>query len=295
MQNLIQGSTEWLEWRKGGIGSSQVAAILGQSDFQTAFGLWEELTGLRAPQENNWAMQRGTEAEPTIRSLYSLSYGYEVPPALFQHPEIPYLRCSLDGWNAEKKLVVEMKYPSGEKHGMALEGIIPATYYPQVQYQLFVTSADLAHYVSYSGSDIAVVEVKPDFPYMEDMIEKVVSFWDLVQSKTPPPLTDRDYKVVRSFQMKEKVERWKFVKTQADLLEKELAGLKEEIVGLCDHPRVRSYGVRIVRYPGNAGSVDYRRMLEMLLPSALSDSEKFRKPAGRPFSKIEVENEKEPA
>ncbi len=40
--DLEQGTPEWLEWRKNGIGSSDIATIMGANPYQTPYQLWEE-------------------------------------------------------------------------------------------------------------------------------------------------------------------------------------------------------------------------------------------------------------
>lgn len=45
--DLIDGSEEWLEFRKGGIGASEIAAAMGiQGAFKSAYQLWAERSGL---------------------------------------------------------------------------------------------------------------------------------------------------------------------------------------------------------------------------------------------------------
>lgn len=45
--DLIDGSEEWLEFRKGGVGASEVAAAMGiQGAFKSAYQLWAERSGL---------------------------------------------------------------------------------------------------------------------------------------------------------------------------------------------------------------------------------------------------------
>lgn len=44
---------EWLEYRKDGIGSSEVATILGLNPWETPYQLWRRKKGLDAPQRRN--------------------------------------------------------------------------------------------------------------------------------------------------------------------------------------------------------------------------------------------------
>ncbi len=47
---LEQKSLEWLNARKGAVGSSEVSCILGTNPFKSSLQLWEEKTGRRESQ-----------------------------------------------------------------------------------------------------------------------------------------------------------------------------------------------------------------------------------------------------
>ena len=50
---------EWLEYRKSGIGSSEVATILGLNPFETPYQLWRRKIGLDEPKTETFAMKAG--------------------------------------------------------------------------------------------------------------------------------------------------------------------------------------------------------------------------------------------
>ena len=47
---------EWLEHRKSGIGSSEVATILGLNPWETPYQLWRRKVGLDEPKTETFAM-----------------------------------------------------------------------------------------------------------------------------------------------------------------------------------------------------------------------------------------------
>ena len=57
---------EWLDVRKSGIGSSEVATIVGLNPFETPYQLWRRKRGLDAPQEENFAMKAGHYLEDAV-------------------------------------------------------------------------------------------------------------------------------------------------------------------------------------------------------------------------------------
>ncbi len=247
MEQLDQGTQEWLDWRRQGIGASEVPIIMGESDFSTPRTIWKEKTGRLVSRQNNLAMQRGHDTEPKIRALYELYNDLDMPPFLFQHPEHTFMRASLDGWNEKERRILEIKYPGADTHAIARDGKrVPPKYYGQVQAQIFVVDAKSCDYVSYDGAKIAVVSVLPDLEYQARMLKACQEFWAYVQNDVPPPMTDRDY---YEYEAKEDVElftEWKQAK---------LAGLKSTtndirdkiIERIGEHKRVLCAGVRVIR------------------------------------------------
>lgn len=255
---MIQGSEEWLSWRSGGIGGSDVAAIMGVSEWDTPYSVWLVKTKRKQPKDKNWAMERGTEGEAKIRALYELRTGLDVPPACVEHSEHSYLRVSLDGYSAAESLVVEMKYLGKEKHELAQRGLVPECYIPQLQYQMAVTGAGRAHYVSYSEGELEVVVVPRDDAYIDAMLPKVQAFWELVLTDTAPELTERDYLDANDLTTVEAFENWKReklmmlqleeileqVKSAHKEREQKLDAARSVVEGLMRHPKMRAAGVK---------------------------------------------------
>lgn len=247
MEQLTQNTQEWLNWRKGGIGASEVPIIMGESEYATPRQLWAEKTGRVQPKETNYAMLRGQEHEARIRAMYELWYDKSMPPALFQHPRHTYMRASLDGWNEEDRRILEIKYPGADTHAIARdEKRVPPKYYGQVQAQLLVADAKCCDYVSYDGEKIAVVTVLPDLEYVNRMIMKCWEFWQYVQHDTPPPMTDRDYHEYEAKADKELFTGWKIAKQSNDKAMLKL--FREKIIErIGEHKRVLCSGVRVIK------------------------------------------------
>jgi putative phage-type endonuclease len=75
-----QGTQEWQEWRKTGLGGSDAPVIMGVSPWNTPYKLWAERCGLLAPRRSNSAMDRGNALEPKIRAQYELIRDLEMQP-----------------------------------------------------------------------------------------------------------------------------------------------------------------------------------------------------------------------
>lgn len=263
---MEQGTGGWLLWRKKGIGSSDAAAIMGVSPWKTPYQLWEEKLGLREPEVTNFAMARGNELEPVARHRYELLTGIDMPPAVMTNKDNEVFRASLDGYNAEISRVLEIKCPGKEDHEKAVNGVIPDKYYPQLQWQLLVTGAKEAHYFSFDGENVALVEVPRDEKYITDMVSKASHFWDLVKNSVPPPFSDRDVVEIKDPMMCSLGEKWKVCKAMFDEAEKRLADIRLEIIERVktqSHPRVIFGGVKVTKTVAK-GAVDYKKIADQV-------------------------------
>lgn len=243
---MEQGSSEWHEWRKQGVGASESAAILGLSPYATPLDVWKDKTGRAKAFEGNIATQRGQDLEGKARAKYELLTMEDAPPACAIHPTWNFLRASLDGLRDDGKLILEIKCPSEDSHNMALAGKVPEHYLIQMQHQLAVTGADIGHYFSYSYKDHthALVEVLPDFEMQARIVNAASRFWELVKSDTPPPLTDRDFKEVDGDLPL--VRLCEEIKARMSTLKKaELDILKATVIELAGHPKVQCGDVKI--------------------------------------------------
>ena len=98
--DLSQGSESWLRWREKGLGSSDTAAVLHESPYETAHGLWQLKTGRVQPKPPSRAMQHGTVTEPHVRELYIGEKNIQVEPlsAVYDDAE---RRARIPLWSGE--------------------------------------------------------------------------------------------------------------------------------------------------------------------------------------------------
>lgn len=189
---------EWLEYRKCGVGGSDVAAILGISRWKSAVGLWMEKTGQAdsIPQENE-AMQWGSILEPVIRSYFAEVMGKPVAEvkAILQHPEYPFMLADLDGITVDDEgnpAVLEIKTASEFKRGEWENGI-PVYYETQVQHYLCVTGAEKAYVaVLIGGNSFHVYEVDADLEVHKMLIAVEKDFWNKVEGGVCPEIDGSD-------------------------------------------------------------------------------------------------------
>lgn len=268
---MEQNTAEWLEHRRKGIGASDIPIILGLSPYKTPYQLWEQKTGRSKDEDMSFQAARGHELEPVARYAHFNQTEIQTEPALV---EKGLFRASLDGWNEEHKLVLEIKCPGKEDHDLALAGKIPEKYYYQVQQQLYCADAELAHYYSFDGEAGALVYCRRDEEAIKRIIEVGTHFWTFVEKDTPPPLSSRDYKKVNSgdmAQLASEFNRYYEMKRMADEF---ISRTKEMIEANLDHDRVELPRLKVVKVE-RKGSVDYSKIPEL----AGLDLEAYRKPA----------------
>lgn len=251
---MQQGSEQWLEWRRNGIGASEVAAILGVCKYSTPYQVWREKTGRGRSFAGNFATQKGTELEGAARARYELFNMEDMPPAIAVHPKYEICRASLDGIRADGKLILEIKCPGRESHETACANLVPDHYIPQCQFQLAVTGADELHYFSYYDKDqtSALVVVKPDLDYQAMLVAKALNFWkEHIVSDIAPSLTEMDVKIVDD---PEVVSICAKLIDQRDLLSKEkLDEMKRQVIQLGGHSKVRCGRVLVTCYKAAEG------------------------------------------
>lgn len=196
---LQQGTLEWLDWRRAGLGGSDLAALLGLSPYEDATRealFAEKVHGTR--KETNFAMRRGTRLEPVARAAFERLTGRHYEPVCVEHDDEPWMRCSLDGLcedvpegfgNPVTWDILEIKAGSWQTHDLILSGLVPDHFGVQCQWQLLVTGADVCHLVSINdgrrfarAQQIAHVEVRADGERQAELLDAGRAFWAEVEA-----------------------------------------------------------------------------------------------------------------
>ncbi len=256
---LVQGSQEWLDYRLTMRNASETAAMLGVSPWMSPYQLWLLKTG-RSVTKTTAAMQHGTDMEPAARAAYEAQTGNIMQPLVLQ--DGPY-SASLDGMDLDGELIVEIKCPyKGQTSGLwndAVVGQVPAQYELQVQHQLLVSGAALAHLWVFDGTQGLLLPIERD----DGAMDRIRAGWDQFQtfldSDTPPPLTDADTVQRSDSAWTAAAQAFAEAKRATDAADAALAKARDELVSLAQHPREQGSGVSVTRY-WKAGNVDYKKV-----------------------------------
>ncbi len=259
---LTQGSQAWLDYRLKMRNASETAAVLGVSPWMTPYQLWLSKTG-RATTKTTAAMQHGTDMEPAARAAYEAQTGEVMQPLVLQAG--PY-SASLDGMDLDGKLIVEIKCPyRGQESQLwkdAVSGLVPMYYQLQVQHQLMVAGAEIAHFWVFAGSQGLLIPIERDVAIMAAIRTGWEGFQVYLDSDTPPPLTDADTVVRDDADWHMAATAFAEAKRIVDAADAVLAQAREALVALAQHPKETGVGVSVTRY-WKQGSVAYAKIPDL--------------------------------
>ena len=259
---LAQGSPEWLTYRLGKRNASESAAVLGLSPWTTPYQLWLQKTG-RLTQAVTLPMQRGTQLEPMARAAYEDKTGLVMQPLVL---EGGLYSASLDGMTLEGDLIVEIKCPMrGSQSGLwkdVVAGHVPEYYAVQVQHQLMVSGAIVAHLWVFDGSVGILHEITPDLELMERVRLAWCGFQTYLDSDTPPPLVEADTRVRNDASWTEAAVAYRLAKRQSDEVDEKLEVARNALLALAEHPKEQGAGVSVTRF-WKQGNVNYKVIPEL--------------------------------
>lgn len=267
--NLVQGSQEWLEWRQKGIGSSDIAAIMGSCPFKSAIDVYKEKLGGEGQVVNKW-MQRGKDNEVDARVRFCHSTGKEFDPLTICHDDNERFIASLDGYCRSTKEVLEIKTPGRKTADMAAKGQIPAHYLMQIQWQLFVSGADRAYYFCDSPDTFEeyTVEVTPCSQMQNRLKEEAEKFLAQLDAGELP---DDGEDFLEDEEKRAKLDKMGDIKQEIKNLTDQYEDLKKSL-GYEGTRTIKSNRYKFVRSVRSA--VDYKKAAE----DSGVDLEAYKKP-----------------
>lgn len=257
--NYQQGSIDWLTWRRSKITASMSAIILGLSPWETPLQLFNKiLSGEETPDNERMAHGRETENEARSWAIHQTGIGYV--PVCMESIEIPWMACSLDGWNSNTEVkAIEIKCPMKSVEQLNSMMDIPANYFCQMQHQMYVSGAEKMYYITYSKSsqDGVIITVKRDDLFIEKMIPMLKTFYDRLAAFEPPdPIDGRDIFVLDDPEASNAISLYKTNKKIIDDLEKENESLRNLIIQKADGRSVKIRDTKVTKVL-RRGNIDY--------------------------------------
>lgn len=196
-------NNNFLVQRQTGIGGSDIAAILGLSQFKTALDVYSaklSLQGEKQAEHLYW----GHALEPAIAARFSEETGYPIlrQPEIKRHPQHDWAIANADGLILDREThapigILEIKTSSAYKSKAWSEDDpekIPIEYTAQVQWYLEIFDLDMAYLaVLIGGNQYRHYPIQRDRELGAGLIEKGYEFWhNHVLAKVPPPLQNAE-------------------------------------------------------------------------------------------------------
>ncbi len=256
---LVQGSQEWLEHRRKYRNASETPAVMGLSPWMTPYQLWLERTG-RQSRPVTSAMTRGLELEPAARAAYEKLTGLVMEPLVLTEGEYS---ASLDGITLEGDLILEVKCPVRGRDSPLWQAVeakeLPEHYQLQVQHQLMVAGAALAHVYVFDGERGVLVEQKPQAERWEAIRRGWDTFMRHIVEDTAPPLSKRDTRERNDSAWKAAAEA--YLRAKQDMEDRAAAAeeAKAALVALASHPSESGCGVSVSQFL-RKGAIDYKKV-----------------------------------
>jgi putative phage-type endonuclease len=190
-----------LEMRRSGIGASEMAAVLGVSEWRTALDVYRaKVLGETTPETPH--MQRGRLLEPVVAEMYAEEVGEKLVRCTetLRSDTYPHVLATPDYYASDR--IVEIKTANNRqsyKWGVPGTDQIPVDYLVQVMTQMLVTGqvrADVA--VLIGGDDFRIYPVAYNEKFGELIGQRAEAFWSECVEKESPPMVD-DPGSVRSY------------------------------------------------------------------------------------------------
>lgn len=218
---------EWLKYRTGGIGGSDVSIIAGINPFKSVHQLWLEKTGQVEPEQTESEHAHfGTLLEPIVRKEFTERTGIKVRQKhmLLQSEKYPFMYADLDGVINENGELAIFEAKTASQYKMdTWEEEVPAGYVLQVQHYMAVTGAKKTYIAALVGGNHFVYHV---VERDEVLIAKIIAmekyFWETHVIGGVEPVPDGSEATTNYFNSK-------FSNSNGQTIE-----LPEEVLAICE-------------------------------------------------------------
>lgn len=181
---------EWLSWRRGGIGGSDAAVIVGLNPYRSRLELYADKLGLMPEREDSEAMRIGRDLEAYVADRWAEATGkkYRRTNFMYCHDRYDFIRANVDREVIGEKAGLECKTTSVYNKSDFENGEIPLAYYCQCQHYMAV--------MGYERMYLAVLALGKAFYHfvidrseeeINTLLENEVEFWKQhVENGIPP-------------------------------------------------------------------------------------------------------------
>ena len=183
---------KWLETRNAGIGGSDASVIMGLNPYKSPYQLWLEKTGqAEAPDLSHvQSVYWGSKNEANVADWFQETTGKKARKlGTLRSRAHPFMMANVDRAVMGEEAGLEIK-TAGVSQAKKWKGDeIPDAYYCQCLHYLAVTGADYWYIaVLLGGNEAKWKRIERNEEDIKTLIEAENEFWNLVQTKTAPPV-----------------------------------------------------------------------------------------------------------
>jgi putative phage-type endonuclease len=258
--DLEQNSPVWEEFRRTHIGASDSPTICGVNPYKSAYKLWKE-KAVGEKQALNTAMKEGHRLEASARKLAQEHWDMEFSPLCVLHDSINYLMASLDGYNKDKGIGLEIKVVGDTTYEKVTKSgpLLPWIY--QVNHQMECSDSDSTYiFVMHRERGIfSAHQVGKDKSIVKEILEKDADFYERLLNFEPPEdshqeRADNPWRIASEEFLKAKFE--------AQQAEEYLKTCRQLLIDISGNESCKGFGVSTTRYISR-GSIDYSKIPEL--------------------------------
>ena len=177
INHIEQGTSEWLNWRKGVIGASDAPTIMGENPWKSPSYLLDEKLGNHKEWVGNEATREGSRLEDVARQKIAKEFKQKLSPAIVQDSKDPFLAASLDALSSKNTTIYEIKCGAKSYALTSSTDEVPSYYVAQLQHMLMVTQLDSLFYASYRpGEELIILEIYRDENYIKKLRKRETKF-----------------------------------------------------------------------------------------------------------------------
>lgn len=172
--------SEWLAYRKRGIGGSDAGAVCGLNPYCTAIQVYYDKTTTEIQQTDNEAMRQGRDLEDYVARRFMEATGKKVrrANAMYYHEDHPFMLADVDRMIVGESAGLECKTASPYMEDKWKDGNVPVHYLIQCHHYMAVCGAD-AWYIAalILGRGFVYYRIERDEELISSLIQIETDFW----------------------------------------------------------------------------------------------------------------------
>ena len=181
ISTLNMEKSEWLKYRKQGIGGSDAGAVCGFNPYRTALQVYQDKTTDETEEIDNEAMRQGREFEDYVARRFAEATGKKVrrANAMFYDEANPFMLADVDRLVVGENAGLECKTASPYMADKWKDGRIPLSYQIQCYHYMSVCNAE-AWYIAVLiyGRDFKFYRLERDEKMLADLVKIEKDFWE---------------------------------------------------------------------------------------------------------------------